>query len=531
MTDRLGIDFGTANTVVARWNDTTGTGEAIPLSGVEIVREAGALQRVVPSLIAYSCVDDRRWLGAQVTPALRADPEVAVFRSTKTAITGRVLDLPRPVGDRRVTAARAAADFLGDIMTLASLETATEPELVVTAPVESFDPYRDWLVREVAGDLARLRVVDEATAAAAGYGATLKPGDVFGVFDFGAGTLDVSVVTVVDPDRPESSGGSGVRVISKVGLDLGGDHIDATLAEAVSRETGLAEADTAVHNRVFAELLIAAETAKIALTTQAAATVAAVDPLTGREWSAEVTRDGFTGLLREADILGRVGRAFRKALDTAAAKGHPADSLRYLFLVGGSSLLPQVREVLTLQVDPALLRQDRPLEAVATGAAAIAAGHDPVDFVQHDYAIRHVARGGYEFEPVVPAGTDYPSTEPVASLTITAIHEGQTRFGLAIYEKSHASARDSSAGLEIMFDASGGARTVAVTPQRRFEQSQVWLNEEQLTFLSADPPARAGADRFRLEFHVDAQKRLTVSAFDLERRIWVLDRRPVVGLA
>lgn len=132
---------------------------------------------------------------------------------------------------------------------------------------------------------------------------------------------------------------------------------------------------------------------------------------------------------------------------------------------------------------------------------------------------------------MVPAGTDYPSTEPVASLTIKGVHEGQTRLGLAIYETAHASTRDTAAGLEIMFDTSGGARTVAVSPQRRTELSQVWLNEEQLTFLKAEPPARAGIDRFRLEFHVDAQKRLTVSAFDLERRIWVLDRQPVVGLA
>lgn len=59
----------------------------------------------------------------------------------------------------------------------------------------------------------------------------------------------------------------------------------------------------------------------------------------------------------------------------------------------------------------------------------------------------------------------------------------------------------------------------------------IWLNEDSPTFLDVDPPAAAGVARFSLDFRIDAQKRLTVSAFDIERRIWVLDRQPVVRLA
>ncbi len=82
-------------------------------------------------------------------------------------------------------------------------------EIVATAPVESFDGYRDWLVREVRDGLptARLRVVDEATAAAVGYSARLGPGDAVAVIDYGAGTLDVSVVRVQEPDEAGQPGG------------------------------------------------------------------------------------------------------------------------------------------------------------------------------------------------------------------------------------------------------------------------------------------------------------------------------------
>jgi hypothetical protein len=170
---------------------------------------------------------------------------------------------------------------------------------------------------------------------------------------------------------------------------------------------------------------------------------------------------------------------------------------------------------------------------VALGAAGIAGGRELHDHIQHDYAIRHVNQrsGGYEFEPLVAAGTPYPTEEPVKSLTIRGVRTGQSRLGLAVYELAHATYRDAGADLEIVFDRDGGARAAPVSEQQRQERSSLWLNEDSPTFLAADPPAVAGADRFLLEFRIDSQKRLTVSAFDLDRKIWLLDRRPVVRLA
>lgn len=530
MTARIGIDFGTANTVVARWDEARGRGEPVPLDGVDVSRPAGGgvRQRVVPSLVAYSNTGQQRWLGAQVTDLL-TDPDVTVFQSTKTNVTGRAVDIARTVGDRRITARDAATQFLGDVTALAVLTVGAEDlEIVATAPVETFDTYRDWLVREVGAGIgaARLRVVDEATAAAVGYSARMSPGDVFCVFDFGAGTLDVSVVRVEEP----VGAGAGVRAIAKVGLDLGGNHLDALLADQAAAELRLPHGDPVTYNRVFRRLLLSAEAAKVELTHAAATAIAATDPVTGRQYHTEITRPRFEQLLRDKDVLGRVNRALRKALEAAAAKGCPADEFAGVFLVGGTSLIPAVRDLVHLQFEPERVHQDRPLEAVAAGAAGVAGGRELHDHIQHDYAIRHVEqRGGtYEFELLVAAGTAYPSPEPVRSITIKPIHPGQRRMGLAIYELTHATG---GTDLEIVFDASGGARTVAVTPQQRQERTTLWLNEDSPTFLLADPPAPAGADRFRLDFRIDAQKRLTVSAFDIERRTWVLDGHPVVQLA
>jgi len=536
MTTRIGIDFGTANTVVAGWDHEAGRGVPIPLPGVDLLREAGPgpTQRVVPSLIAYADDGATRRLGAQVTPDLAETPGVTVFASTKSNVAGQAYDAARTVGDRKITGREAAVQFLSDIMALALLAIEDDDlEIVVTAPVESFDGYRDWLVREVRDGLptARLRVVDEATAAAVGYCARLNPGDAFTVIDFGAGTLDVSVVRVQEPET--AGAGAGVRTIAKKGLDLGGNTIDALLAEHAVAQLPLPSGDQIGRNQVFRRLLTSAEQAKRTLAGAERAVITARDARTDAVHRVAVTRGEFDALLRDKGVLRRVNQALRGCLDTAAARGFATDDIRQVFLVGGTCLVPAVQDVVHLHFDPDVVRMDRPLEAVAAGAAGIAGGSELFDHIQHDYAIRHVDRvtGAYEFETLVEAGTAYPTPQPVRTLTVRAVHDGQRRLGLAVYELAHATYRDSSAELEISYDAGGCARTVAVTPQQRQQRSMLWLNEDSPTFLRADPPATAGEDRFRLEFRIDAHKRLTVTAYDLRRHTLVLDGQPVVRLA
>ena len=156
-----------------------------------------------------------------------------------------------------------------------------------------------------------------------------------------------------------------------------------------------------------------------------------------------------------------------------------------------------------------------------------------MDHIQHNYAIRHVdpSTGTYEFTVIVSTGTEYPTPEPVAVHTIRATRDGQRHLGLAIFELAHATYQQASGDLEIVFDSRGGARAVTVSPQGKQEKSRLWLNEDSPTFLEAEPAGTANIDRFRLEFRIDAQKRLTVSAFDLERRDWVLNQQPVIRLA
>ena len=536
MTRRIGIDFGTANTVVAEWDDNLDAGVPLPLGAISMNREGreGVTQLVIPSLLGYRESDSgdlERHVGAEVL-AFQGQG-LSIFRNTKSRVSGRVIDAPSIVGSRRITGLQAASDFLTSVME-ATLLAVDDPdvEFIVTAPVESFDRYSEWLVEVMdAVGAGRIRITDEATAAAVGYSARMRPGDLFLVVDFGAGTLDVSFVRVNDTDAKH--GTSAVRVISKAGIDLGGSHIDTLIAEHVIRQMRVPLGNEDELASIRGQLVLSAEQAKVRLTRADEATISAVIPESGESLDYLMTRDEFEKLLEEKEVISRLQRAVNRVCDDAALRGFPASELKSVFLVGGTSLIPAVERAIRYRFDPSIVKSDKPLEAVAVGAAAQAGGVELFDHIQHDYAIRHVddTTGQYEFSTLVKAGTEYPTEEPVATFSIKGIRDGQRQLGLAIFEMAHAVYREASSDLEIVFDADGAARTMSITPQRRLENSRVWLNESSPTFLEANPPARAGVERFRLDFRVDAQKRLTVSAFDVESRTWVLDRHPVVRLS
>jgi hypothetical protein len=119
VTARIGIDFGTANTVVARWDDGLARGEPVPLDGVDLTREAGrgVSQRVIPSLIAYRHGGDQRWVGAQVAsrPDLLADPAVSVLQPARGGRLARGPGCRFPGSGAEVHALAGGADQLGPV--------------------------------------------------------------------------------------------------------------------------------------------------------------------------------------------------------------------------------------------------------------------------------------------------------------------------------------------------------------------------------------------------------------------------------
>lgn len=506
----LAVDFGTSNTVLAHWHRDQA--QVLHLADY-------GLEGVVPSLLHYH-EEGRRWLGHQVKSRnLLHHPHT--FRWLKRYLLHRS-PIKRRIGGRTISVTQAAGDFLETVLRSGLGELgAASGEVAFTVPVESFEFYENWLA-EVAeqADCSRLRLLDEATAAALGYQVNAQPGHVYLIFDFGGGTLDVSVVRVEE---------NGCRVLGKAGEELGGATLDSWIYEAVLAHHRLTP-DHPLVLSLSAALLAECEALKERLSLAEKGELSLVDPATGKALGFSLDRAGFERLVEEKDGFAAIDRTIRRALAASRERGYDEDQVVAVFMVGGSSLIPAVQSQVKRIFGASRVRLENPMQAVALGAATWLGGGELFDHIQHEYAIRWVdpASGREHFQTLVKPGTSYPTDGPVARMVVKANYEGQRQLGLAVFEVSRSRPRQAT---ELVFDGDGGARLTQVEAGEAERRSRFWMNEEAPTFLLAGPPAAYGQRRFQVEFAIDERKRLVVSALDLVTNLWVLDRYPVVKLA
>jgi molecular chaperone DnaK (HSP70) len=538
MAGRLGVDFGTSNTVLAVWDEARE--EGVPLHVPDYGRyfRQGARQgeggegriSVVPSLIHYA-PEGQRWIGDQVLARTLYEAP-GTFRWMKRYIANR-----SPIKRRVAGAAEpishfdAGRDFLSSVLLFAAAEAGAGEEVALTAPVEAFEHYEDWLagVAEAAG-MPRFRLIDEPSAAALGYGAHIQPGDVYLIFDFGGGTLHAAMVLVEEEEAARA--GRRCRVLGKAGADVGGMTIDQWLFQEVLRRNGRSDDEEAVR-AISRALLVECEGAKERLSRHERAGITVVNPRTGAALAAEVTRGELEEILDAHGAFTTIDRTIRRALNEARERGYAEEHIKAALMVGGSSQIPAVQRTVRRIFGRERVMLDRPLDAVARGAAAFVAGVDFYDHIQHDYAIRYVDRekGRYDYRRIVERGTPYPTEEPVARLTVKAAYDGQSRLGIAIYEMGERGRRDGGGEtMELVFDPSGAARISSVTAEDEERRRRFWMNEGSPTFLEAEPPAEQGEARFEVWFGIDGNKRLLVTARDLVSGRLVYRDYPVVRL-
>ncbi len=515
MANKGAIDFGNSNTVIAVWDEKLQRSEILCLP--EYSRPNSFL---VPSLIAYD-QNGRILIGEQTGSG--TIPDSQVFRWMKRYISLRSPYSLR-VGEDRIDAHQAAEDFLRSIFIAAFPDPDNPPdEIILSVPVESFEHYSEWLMtgtNSFAG--LHLRLIDEATAAAAGYGLNLHPGDTLLVVDFGGSTLQASCVSVMKEGMEQ---GRCCRVLGKSGRSLGGMSLDRWIYEAALIKLGLSENDPRVRT-CSGELLRYCEWFKMELSTKEQARF---DFFSDRSFL--MTGAELADLFRRQGLFAAVTSTIEEALQTAEDHGLVRKDLTAVLPVGGSCLIPAVNEHLKSLFPPEMIIRGEPLSTVARGAAVIAGGMHIYDFIQHDYAIRYTdpQTGEYAFRTIVPKGTQYPADQVAGPMKLKAAYRGQQRFGIAIYELRDISPH-AVLEKEIFFDTDGSARIMQLTEEEKRSETLFWLNERTPLFLSTDEPAQPGVPRFEITFGIDSNKMLTISAVDLLTGEQVLSNDPVVRL-
>jgi molecular chaperone DnaK (HSP70) len=126
-----------------------------------------------------------------------------------------------PNSSKQVTDYDAGRIFLRHLIRSIPYQSTEIDQLVLTTPVVSFENYLVWLNETLGAKAEQIHVVDESTAAALGYAVT-EPGAVVLVFDFGGGTLDISLLFVA------------INLLSEAGDELLADGLrseEATLRE------------------------------------------------------------------------------------------------------------------------------------------------------------------------------------------------------------------------------------------------------------------------------------------------------------
>jgi molecular chaperone DnaK (HSP70) len=508
----IALDFGTCNTVIARWNDS--------LKGVEFIRFDGLSRRyayripgdggeraahVLPSLIHYGAGED--YLIGEKVSAAGLTSERGTFRWVKLDML-KNNSKSRRINGRMISYREAATDLLRRVLlfTAGSRPGAAEEDLVVTVPVESFDHYTEWL-REVAGAIFKrdIRVLDEATACILGHEERVKNGELYAIVDFGGGTLDVSIVKT----NLAAEADVRCRVLGRAGEELGGALVDKWLLEEIQQREGLSDQDVA---DIGAVLLQRIEEAKIGLSSGAERVdIVQYNDITGRQVCHTMTRQDLSRVLAARELPQIISRTLFRALEAAADKyGTKKSEIREVLMVGGSSLLLGVADTVRTLFPDCRVRCDSPFEAIAAGACRFM-GEDLIPTLVHDYCLKawNRAQKDYDLVPVVPRGTQYPTERPVTAKYLNSACHGADCLGIVIHERSYMSQPDTA----VTVDASGAVRISRGGGATR--ETTRPLNPEDRQFIFAVPPCELDdTKRFIAGFGVDLNKRLTISVKD-----------------
>jgi molecular chaperone DnaK len=368
MSKIIGIDLGTTNSVVAVMEG----GEPTVITN----SEGG---RTTPSVVAFT-KDGNRLVGQVAKRQAVTNPENTVYSIKRfmgrryDEVTEEIKQVPYKVeaagGDVRVLAGgkqysppeisamilqkmkQSAEDYLGQKVDKA----------VITVPAYFNDAQRQ--ATKDAGRIAGLevmRIVNEPTAAALAYGLDKKKEEVIAVFDFGGGTFDISILEV----------GEGVVEVKSTNGDthLGGDDIDERLMEWITeefkRDQGI---DLSNDKMALQRLKEAAEKAKIELSTAMETEInlpfITADQSGPKHLVMKLTRSRFEQLIDP--ILQRLKSPVEQAIKDAGIDAKKVDEV---VLVGGSTRIPKVQEIVKGIFGKEPNKSVNPDEVVAVGAA------------------------------------------------------------------------------------------------------------------------------------------------------------------
>lgn len=515
----IAIDFGTSNTVITRWNAATQQPETLNLPGLSL--KLGENPPLIPSLLYIEDASQGKVLVGQEVrdKGLDLTNNPRFFRSFKRGIGADIQGFLPELDEQVVRFEQVGQWFLSQIIEqLKSTQDGTLDSLILTVPVDSFEAYRHWLSGVCQSlPVEQVRILDEPTAAALGYG--IADGQTLLVVDFGGGTLDLSLVQLNQEaqvgQKPlgfilkwgekllgESSGQKVkiARVLSKAGQNLGGSDIDHWLVDYFVETQGLTRSPLTTR---------LAERLKIQLSEKPSATEVYFNDETFESYELKLDRQMLETILKEHQFFEILDDMMGQLLQQGRRAGIEVSDIDAVLLVGGTVKIPAVQDWVKNYFDANKIRCEKPFEAIAQGALQLAQGIEIQDFLYHSYGIRYWDRRNncHNWHSMIKAGQAYPMSEPV-ELLLGASVDNQPSIELIVGELGA-----QTGATEVYFD---GDRLV--TRQIGGGQTTVQpLNDRDgaRTIAQLTPAGNPGRDRIKIQFWVDAERSLRINVEDL----------------
>ena len=464
----IGIDLGTSNSAAS----VIQGGKPTLIPAAEGTTAAG---KAFPSIVAFS-KDGDLLVGEPARRQAVTNPENTIREAKRKMGTDFLYKIQgKEYKPQQISAfilqkiKRDAESFTGDTINKA----------VITVPAYFNDNQRQ--ATKDAGTIAGLdvvRIINEPTAASLAFGLDKNKQDMkILVFDFGGGTLDVTIMEM---------GGGVFEVMSTSGdTQLGGSDMDSAIIDYVVDDFRKKEGiDLSTDSTAMTRIKEAGEKAKIELSTVMETEInlpfIAQDSSGAKNLEVKLTRAKLEDLVNS--IVERCKSSIDKAIEDAKI---PKTDITKIVLIGGPTRMPIVRKFVSDTVGKEAESGVDPMEAVAFGAAVqagIIAGDVTSDIVLLDVTpltLGIETLGGVR-EPIIERNTTIPTSK----------------------DKTFTTAADSQTAVTIN----------VVQGERPMVSDNVSLGNFNLTDI---PPAPRGVPQINVKFDIDANGILNVTAKDL----------------